>query len=183
MVAARSGELSLVVTGLIYCSAIAAGQRIYAFEHTREWTGALDTWCEARPQMVLFKGHCLVHRAQILRLGGAWPRALEEAQSAVSRCIGDFDREAAGLAHYEQAEVHRLRGEVPAAEGCYREASRCGVEPQPGGARARAGDRRAAADPSGRGSATGDALTRSRHLRVCRDHVAWATSRRRALPP
>jgi len=167
MVAVRSGELSPVVTGLIYCSAIAAGQRIYAFERTREWTGALDAWCEARPQMVLFKGHCLVHRAQILRLGGAWPRALEEAQGAVSRCVGDFDREAAGLAHYEQAEVHRLRGEVPAAEGCYREASRCGVEPQPGLALMRLGqgDRAAAANAIRRvAAATGDALARTRYL-------------------
>ena len=167
MVAVRSGELSPVVTGLIYCSAIAAGQRIYAFERTREWTGALDAWCEARPQMVLFKGHCLVHRAQILRLGGAWPRALEEAQGAVSRCVGDFDREAAGLAHYEQAEVHRLCGEVVAAEGCYREASRCGVEPQPGLALMRLGqgDRAAAANAIRRvAAATGDALARTRYL-------------------
>ena len=102
MVAARSGELSPVVTALVPAAPSAAGHAVYAFEHTREWRGALDTWCEARPQMVLFKGHCLVHRAQILRLGGAWPRALEEAQDAVCRAPSAtfFDREAAGLAHY-----------------------------------------------------------------------------------
>lgn len=167
MVAVRSGELAPVMTGLIYCSAIAAGQRIYAYKHTREWTLALDAWCAARPQMVLFKGHCLVHRAQILRLGGEWPRALEEARGAVSRCVGDFDREAAGLAHYEQAELHRLRGEAPDAEACYRESSRCGVEPQPGLALLRLGqgDREAAANAIRRIAATtGDALSRTRHL-------------------
>ena len=167
MVSVRSGELSPVVTGLVYCSAIAAGQRIYAFDRTREWTSALDAWCTSRPQMVLFKGHCLVHRAQLLRLGGAWARALEEAQGAVSRCVGDFDRDAAGLAHYEQAEVHRLRGDAAAAEASYREASRCGVEPQPGLALLRLwqGDREAAASAIRRvTAATSDVLARTRHL-------------------
>ena len=39
---------------------------------------------------------------------------------------------ACGKAFYRQGEVHRLRGEFSAAEQAYREASRCGSEPQPG---------------------------------------------------
>ena len=41
MVAATSGELSPVVTGIIYCSAIASCQRVYALDRAREWTVAL----------------------------------------------------------------------------------------------------------------------------------------------
>jgi hypothetical protein len=39
---------------------------------------------------------------------------------------------ALGLAFYQQAELHRLRGEFAKAEEAYRQASRFGREPQPG---------------------------------------------------
>jgi hypothetical protein len=42
LVGVGSGQLAPVVTGLVYCSAIAACQRIHAFDRTREWTAALD---------------------------------------------------------------------------------------------------------------------------------------------
>jgi DNA-binding CsgD family transcriptional regulator/tetratricopeptide (TPR) repeat protein len=132
MVRVMSGSLAPIVTGLVYCSAIASAQRVFAFERTREWTAGLDRWCRTQPQLVMFQGHCLVHRAQILRLEGRWPEAMQEARLALQRCAGEFDAEAAGLAHYELAEVHRLRGETEAAEAAYREASRRGVDPLPG---------------------------------------------------
>jgi ATP/maltotriose-dependent transcriptional regulator MalT len=43
-----------------------------------------------------------------------------------------MDLAAAGQALYQQGEVHRLRGDLAAAEAAYREANRCGREPQPG---------------------------------------------------
>jgi DNA-binding CsgD family transcriptional regulator len=133
MVAVTSDELSPLVTGLIYCSAIASCQRVYALDRAREWTLALATWCEAQPQLVLFTGNCLVHRAEILQIGGSWPEAIAEARRAGEQCLrGAFDAEAAGRAWYQQAEIHRLRGEFGAAETAYREASQVGVEPQPG---------------------------------------------------
>jgi DNA-binding CsgD family transcriptional regulator len=167
MVAATSGELSPLVTGLIYCSAISSCQRVYAFDRTREWTAALHRWCDAQPQLVMFKAHCLVDRAEIMQMGGSWPQALEEARRAVECCVGPFDRETAGRAHYQQAEIHRMRGEVAEAERAYRSASRFGVEPQPGLAllRLAQGDRDAAASSIRRlASATGDRLQRTRFL-------------------
>src|SRR5262249_42373620 len=95
MIAATSGELSPVVTGIIYCSAIASCQRVYALDRSREWTAALASWCDAHPQLVMFTGHCLVHRAEIMQLGGCWPEAIEEARRAVERCVRDIEREAA----------------------------------------------------------------------------------------
>jgi DNA-binding CsgD family transcriptional regulator len=147
MVAATSGELTPVVTGIIYCTAISSCQRVYALDRAREWTSALASWCDAHPQLVAFTANCLVHRAEILQISGAWPEAVEEARRAAERCVRDVEREARGHAHYELAEVHRLRGEYAQAESAYRDASREGVEPQPGLAllRLAQGDRDAAA--------------------------------------
>ena len=132
MLAAASNELSPVVTGIIYCSAIASCHRVFALDRVREWTAALSTWCDANPQLGLFTGHCLVHRAEVMQMNGSWPEAVEEARRAVKRCVRAVEREAAGHAHYQEAEIHRLRGAYELAEAAYREAHRSGFEPQPG---------------------------------------------------
>src|SRR5215813_363284 len=167
MVAATAGELSPVVTGIVYCTAIASCHRVYALDRVREWTTALADWCDAHPQLGVFTGHCLVHRAEILEIGGSWPEAVEEARRAVERCVRDIEREAAGRAYYQQAEIHRLRGEFALAETAYRNASRSGVEPQPGLARLRLaqGERDAAASAIRRiVHATSDRFARTRFL-------------------
>ena len=131
MVTVTADELSPLVTGLMYCSVIAACQQVYAYDRTREWTLALTQWCEDQPDMVAFVGACRVHRAEIMQLRGAWPAALEEAQRACMRSEG-VNHHAAAAGLYQQAEVHRLRGEFAAAEEMYRGASELGLEPHPG---------------------------------------------------
>ena len=85
MLAVTANRLSPIFTGLIYCRVIASCQRVYAIERAREWTAALSAWCESEPRAVAFQGPCLVHRAELLQIGGAWPEALEEARNARSR--------------------------------------------------------------------------------------------------
>ncbi len=150
MVAATAGELTPVVTGIVYCSSIASCHRVFALDRVREWTAALSTWVNARPQLGMFTGHCLVHRAEMFELSGAWPEAVDEARRAVARCVRNIEREAAGRAHYQQAEIHRLRGDFAGAEAAYHEASRSGIEPLPGLAllRLAQGDSAAAASAS-----------------------------------
>jgi DNA-binding CsgD family transcriptional regulator len=131
MVMITAGELSPLVTGLMYCAVIAACQQVYALDRTREWTAALAQWCEGHPDMVAFSGTCRVHRAEIMQLQGAWPDAIDEARRAHARAQG-IDRRATAAALYQQAEVHRLRGEFATAEEAYRNASQLGLEPQPG---------------------------------------------------
>jgi DNA-binding CsgD family transcriptional regulator len=131
MVAVTAGELSPMVTGLMYCSLIQACQQVYAIDRCREWTAALALWCEGRPDMVAFTGACQVHRAEIMQLQGAWPEAIEAARRACARSHGVNHHAAAG-AFYQEAEVHRLTGAFAAAEEGYRSASRLGMEPQPG---------------------------------------------------
>lgn len=132
MVAVSGGELSPLLTGLLYCSVIDTCQEIYALRRAREWTTALTQWCDTQPEMVAFTGRCLVHRAEILQRQGAWKDAIEEVQRARDRYARGIDQRPPAAAFYQQAEVHRLRGEFAAAEEAYRQASQWGVEPQPG---------------------------------------------------
>jgi DNA-binding CsgD family transcriptional regulator len=132
MLAATGGELSAVVTGLVYCSVIDACLQVYAFSRAREWTTALGGWCGEQPQLVAFTGTCIVHRVQILQLNGRWQNAITEVRGICERFSLGIGRRPPGAALYEQGEVHRLRGELQAAEDAYRNASEMGCEPQPG---------------------------------------------------
>jgi DNA-binding CsgD family transcriptional regulator len=167
MVAAVAGELTPVVTGIVYCTSIVSCDRVFALERVREWTAALSTWVAGQPQLGLFNGHCMVHRAEVMQMNGHWPEAADEARRAVVRCVRNIEREAAGRAHYQQAEIHRLRGAFVEADAAYLEASRAGFEPQPGLAllRLAQGDTAAAANASQRiVAATRDRLGRLRFL-------------------
>jgi ATP/maltotriose-dependent transcriptional regulator MalT len=144
MVAVTTGELSPIPTGFVYCGVILACQEVYELGRAREWTAALTRWCADQPDLVAFTGRCLVHRAEIMQLEGAWPDALEEARRASQR-FAKTRNPAAGLALYRQGELLRLQGEFEAAEAAYREASRWGWEPQPGLAQLRLAQKKKAA--------------------------------------
>jgi ATP/maltotriose-dependent transcriptional regulator MalT len=119
------------VVGIVYCGVILACQNAFEVARARQWTRALTEWVAEQPELVAFTGRCLVHRAELLQLGGSWEDALEEARLAGERFV-ETNNPAAGIAHYRQAELLRLRGELDAAEESYREASSHGWEPQPG---------------------------------------------------
>ena len=132
MVAVTTGELSPIATGLVYCSVIDGCYTSFELGRAQEWTMALTRWCERQPEMVAFTGKCLVHRAAIMQLHGAWPGALTEALRAGERCERSMNELAMGEALYQQGEIHRLQGQLADAEEVYRKASRSGFEPQPG---------------------------------------------------
>jgi DNA-binding CsgD family transcriptional regulator len=132
MVAVTAGELSPVLTGLVYCHVLASCHSVYALDRAREWTAALADWCAAQPQLVAFSGRCLVHRAEIMQLNGAWKESLAEARRAAREESVKADPRATAAALYQEAEVHRLEGDFAAAEEAYRRASELGMEPQPG---------------------------------------------------
>ena len=133
LVVATSGELSPVVTGIVYCNTIAFCRDAYELRHAWEWTDVLGRWCEAQPEMVAHNGLCLVHRAESMLLRGEPHAALAEARRAAERYSrGILNQFACGKAHYCQGEAHRHRGDFAAAEAAYREAGNLGCDPQPG---------------------------------------------------
>jgi DNA-binding CsgD family transcriptional regulator len=132
MLAASSGELSPIITGLVYCSAIRWCRDVYAFGRAREWTQVLASWCDAQPELVTFSGVCLADRAEVLLVCGDWPGALEQARRVAERFGPGRDPEGSADAAYQAAEVHRLRGELELAEAAYVRVGALGGEPQPG---------------------------------------------------
>jgi DNA-binding CsgD family transcriptional regulator len=131
MLAVVADELSPIMTGMMYCSVIDTCRQVYALGRAREWTSAFSRVCEQQPDMSAFTGTCMVHRSEILQLQGAWPDALTEACRACERARR-AKRKPPGAALYQQAEIHRLRGEFAKAEDFYHSASERGCEPQPG---------------------------------------------------
>lgn len=79
-----------------------------------------------------FRGRCLVFRAEILQLRGAWEEATTQAGLAFERLSEPRVQPAVGAAYYCQGELHRLRGALSDAEDAFRLAGERGRRPEPG---------------------------------------------------
>ena len=153
-VAAVSGELDPLSTGLVYCELVCALQGLAQYDVAEEWTEAMERWCRTNAIGSLH-GRCRVHRAEILRLRGACDEAEQEALVACEQ-LSPYLRREMGWPLSELGRIRLRRGDIDGAEEALLAAHRVGWEPQPGLALVRL----ARGEPAAAAAAIRDALER-----------------------
>ncbi len=129
MVAVIASDVTPILAGDIYCSVLEACQDTFDLRRAYEWTISLSEWCAAQPDLVRYRGECVLYRAEVMQWLGKWDDAARDAQAA---CELLTSRPPAGAAFYRLGEIHRLRGEFADAEAAYTRAHERGRQPQPG---------------------------------------------------
>jgi class 3 adenylate cyclase len=129
-VAAVSGELAPLTTGVVYCNTITACAELADYRRAGDWTEAAKRWCE-RQAISGFPGMCRVYRASIMLTKGAWAEAEQEARRACDE-LGTFNLSYAAEAFYELGDIRLRTGDLAAAEEAFRHAHELGRDPQPG---------------------------------------------------
>jgi DNA-binding CsgD family transcriptional regulator len=129
MAAVIAGDVSPMLAGDAYCTVLEACQEIFDLRRAYEWTTSLARWCASQPDLVRYRGECLLYRAEVLQMRGKWEEAARDAQDACELLIS---RPTAGAVFYRLGEIHRLRGEFDQAESAYTRANERGRKPQPG---------------------------------------------------
>lgn len=132
MVAVVAGDVPPILAGFIYCSVLQACHETFDLRRAHEWTTSFAGWCASQPDLVPYQGECLIHRAELMQLRGAWLEAEQAAHEACVQLSTPSVRQAIGGAFYRLAEIHRLRGEHAKAEEAYRQANARGRTTQPG---------------------------------------------------
>ena len=129
-VAAISGDLDPLSTGLVYCELVCALQGLAQYDIAEEWTEAMERWCKTNAIGSLH-GRCRVHRAEILRLRGACDEAEREALVACEE-LSPYLRREMGWPLSELGRIRLRKGDIAGAEEALLAAHRVGWEPQPG---------------------------------------------------
>ena len=129
-IAAVSGELSPIVSGVTACRMISACRDLSDYRRASEWIEATERYCERR-SLKGFPGVCRVHRAEISAIGGAWEQAETDLVQATAE-LGLYratEPQADGL--YAIGDIRRLRGDFEGARDALRQAHALGRSPQP----------------------------------------------------
>ena len=132
MVAVIAGDVAPILAGDIYCSVLEACQETFDLRRAYEWTTSLAQWCASQPDLVRYRGECLLYRAEVMQLRGNWDHAAQDAHDACGLLTSGEGRPMAGAAFYRLGEIHRLRGEFTKAEAAYARANERGRKPYPG---------------------------------------------------
>ena len=130
--AAIGGELGPYATGIVYCNAIAAYRNAGEFDVGIKWSESANRWCK-RESITGFSGVCRVHRAEFMRLRGAFAEAEHEARTATDE-LEESTPTYACEAYYEMGEVRMRIGDYSGADEAFAHAHQLGREPQPGAA-------------------------------------------------
>jgi class 3 adenylate cyclase/tetratricopeptide (TPR) repeat protein len=128
--AAVGGELGAHTTGAVFCNVMAACRESADYRRGSEWAEVAKRWCE-RQEISGFPGICRVHRAEFMRLTGAWAEAEAEVRRACDE-LRDFHPGIAGAAFHELGEVRLRVGDHVGAAEAFEQARALGEEAQPG---------------------------------------------------
>jgi class 3 adenylate cyclase len=128
--AAVGGELSPMATGIVYCNTIGICAEMADYRRAGEWTEAAKRWCE-RQAISGFPGVCRVHRAEVVRLRGAWVEAEREARVASAELTEHGVLNFAGAGWAEVGTIRLRMGDLDAAEEAFGHAHELGNDPQP----------------------------------------------------
>ena len=129
-VATVSGELNPLSTGIVYCELVCALQGLGQYNLAEQWTEAMERW---RPAGAIgsIPGRCRIHRAEILRLRGAFDEAEKQALLACDE-LRPYLRRELGWPLSELGRIRLLKGDVEGAEQAFLEAHEAGWDAQPG---------------------------------------------------
>jgi tetratricopeptide (TPR) repeat protein len=129
-VAAASGELDALPSGVVYCEVVCALQALAQYDLAEQWTAAMEAWRHSGG-VGSIHGRCRVHRAEILRLRGSLREAEEEALQACEEMRPYVGREL-GWPLTELGRIRLRSGDLEGAEQAFRTAHEIGWDPYPG---------------------------------------------------
>jgi tetratricopeptide (TPR) repeat protein len=129
-VAAVSGEIDPMSTGVVYCEVICAFQAIAQYDLAEQWTQAMERWRQGQP-VGSIHGRCRLHRAEILRLRGACGEAEREALAACDE-LRPYLRREFGWPLTELGRIRLRKGDLAGAEAAFIAAQESGWDPHPG---------------------------------------------------
>lgn len=132
MVAIEANDVSAIAIGDAYCTAIEGCTELFDVRRAHTWTAALSRWVDSQPELMLYRGQCLIHRAELLYFRGDWDAAAAQIEEAYRRLADPVGQQSRGAAAYLKGNLHRLRGQDRAAEAEFQLASELGRDPQPG---------------------------------------------------
>jgi hypothetical protein len=113
MSSAAAGQLSPMVTAIVYCRTLSACLNVFDFPRALEWAEEVHL-LESTTPSVGFPGDCAIHRAALDLVGGRWSAAEAGAQRACHG-RGPFELSHAIDAHATIADVRLRMGDLVGA--------------------------------------------------------------------
>ena len=163
--AATSGELDPLSTGVVYCELVCALQGLAQYDLAEQWTEAMERWSHTNAIGSLH-GRCRVHRAEILRLRGRCHEAEAEALRAC-RELRPYLRRELGWPISELGRIRLRTGDITGADEAFLAAHQAGWDAQPGLAQVHL--------------ARGDTAAAAASIRDALERPTWVPSKE--LPP
>lgn len=128
--AAVSGQLDPLSTGVVYCELVCALQGLAQYDLAEQWTEAMERWSRTNA-VGSVHGRCRVHRAEILRLRGSCRQAEEQVLLACDE-LRPYVRRELGWPLSELGQIRLRRGDLMGAAEALGAARDAGWLAEPG---------------------------------------------------